>query len=983
MAQKNTLTLRNQGNFDVEEDCRSHALEYEDWEAIEKVSSLLWSNAALMGEFVFSEELRDELLCGASLIFGKILKNIRVQLSPMEEQILALAAIMITQEIDQSDESKLWDFIFKSLGHDKQNEKNPSTQQLYGRCREMFKDTINHHKRLFVEDGHKYYNTLKIHALTPAWSMDHLFNILYSFYAKNLESQYTENDNSFNLFVKNISARWVDQKESDAQLKLRSDTLASSFKMLFMNRPNYMAAVCDSLTHKIDELLKGNSVELDLSNRWDLHLRQWFYRKTEHEQMQMVSGRKRASRERVATKKEDIRPQFQLSEEDVYLNIPRIRLPEITTQPIAYLLQNDRVVDQIKMSVFGDDLCLTTRELQFPISYIKKLNFSQSFNFTLKIACGDIEIYNSGVSLFRKYILFNNAGQELNKYKSGIREMHLFTDEQTVVELGDSENSYLLGNCGQLYYIDIQSADSLTVGGLDILEGSENSDKAFYYMSEPCVPDALIERNGVYCKIFDKPVIANVVLPKAEQSQNYYLHINSTRHSLFEFPEHNGVIQVALPKATKYCHSVRLTNFSTGETLFDIAYMLLPDFSYELDRLIYFNKASTGTVKVRAGGNLKSVSFELEQNQKEIEIPLWADINCRLRLPKIEASLSGRNAFTLAEQCWFESFELGDFIQLTYPSGFTASLVLGSKEIPAVKAGKHYEFGNYIRSGNEWSSPELPLGLIIRHGGQSICQEFIASIVFQPTFLRAPITVFDRLIEWDASDIFIGAEDAEFKILLDNDEGEPWNYRATLKKDKLERNFPCRDGEYGYKIFLRGKESLFTTMPDKLLWEGKISVGDPLVSRFDDRELRLRGVCYWNGTTEEGTMAPIKDGDGILTDLYYIGTSSVDGIDGEYPEYEAVLYFLTYDGRWIEFNSSEYSVDYELINPVRLWVIDEQKLILQTRNGDAMLVNTNRPKTKENVRLVNTCAGMTKDEQYKYLHVADFFEYEDLPATER
>lgn len=987
MARKASIVLLNQDEFHVEDDCRSAAFEYEDWEAIEKITSLLWSNASLLGEFRLSDAIKSSLYVASKDIFEKLLEDTKAPLSCMEEQILALEAVVLTEEQDRTDESKLWDFIFEKLGYSNDGTQSASFQMLYARFRQVLKLTVNSHNRFFAEEGQKYYNTLKIHALAPTFSIEHLFNILYSFYAKNLESQYIEHDNSFIMLVNNISARWEEQNESDADLKLRSDTLASSFKMMFKYRPNYMSAVCDALTRKIDELLKGNGEELDLDNRWDFFLMKWFNEKTERERYQMVTDRKRASKERVITKKEDIHPQYSLNNEDIYLSIPRIRLPEITEQPTALLYQNDKMVKQTPVAVFGDYLCLTTTEFQFALSYCSKIDWLQPLNFSIKIVCGKQEIYNSGSALFRKTILFNSAGLEIKSCKRGMTKVYLFTDSHADIQIANEENCYQVGTAGQLFCVELSESQQVIANGIDVLSDNSSHDKASYFLSESSVEQVLIESGGIRYVVFDKAIAANVFLPKGEQAQNYVVNIDSAKHSLYEYKGANDKIVVPLPKSARYFHNVVLSRFSTGEVIFQIAYIILFDFKYEFDKPIYLNKNCTGKVKVRAGGNTKSISFELEQNQNEIELPIWPNTTFHLQVPKLDANLSGRNAFALPDQCWFDSFNVGDFIQLNYPAGFEVTLLLGSTEIPAVKKGRHYELGNYIHSKNAWTTPELPLGLIVRHFGRIVSQEFLTSVVFQPFFSESPLKVFGRLIVWDATDIFIGPADSEFKLLLDNDRGEPWNYHVELHGRKrsqiIERNFPCRDGVYHYQVFLRGKELLFKPTPDIMLWEGNISIGDPNISRFFRRELRLRNVSFWSADAEDSKSLPIRDGDGVLTELTFIGLSATDELEGEYPEYEGYLNFIAFDGRWIQFNYNEHSVDYELINPVKVWIVDEKKLIIQACSGDSLLVNTKRPQNIETVRLVNSCAGMTKEDQYKYLKVADYFEYDNLPATER
>ena len=90
--------------------------------------------------------------------------------------------------------------------------------------------------------------------------------------------------------------RWLDgQEATEEDLRLRSDVLSSSFKLLFKYRPGFMAALCDSIVGKIDSMLKSEFAVLDAHNRLDGFISQWFNRQTEKERQQMADKRRNSS----------------------------------------------------------------------------------------------------------------------------------------------------------------------------------------------------------------------------------------------------------------------------------------------------------------------------------------------------------------------------------------------------------------------------------------------------------------------------------------------------------------------------------------------------------------------------------------------------------------------------------------------------------------------------------------------------------------
>lgn len=83
------------------------------------------------------------------------------------------------------------------------------------------------------------------------------------------------------------------------------------------------------------------------------------------------------------------------------------------------------------------------------------------------------------------------------------------------------------------------------------------------------------------------------------------------------------------------------------------------------------------------------------------------------------------------------------------------------------------------------------------------------------------------------------------------------------------------------------------------------------------------------------------------------------------------MYFIDNLGRRISFNSTN-SKDYELINPVTVWVINTHLLILQCVTEDTVYVD------KKYYTIVNKSPNkiMSKWEQRERLETPDYFEYE-------
>lgn len=117
-----------------------------------------------------------------------------------------------------------------------------------------------------------------------------------------------------------------------------------------------MAAVRDAVAGKMDMLLRGDSPALNTNNRWDILLQEWFDKKTDAEKKQMQNMRRKRIGARIISRKEQIKPRYQLENEDLLLCLPSIRLPEITQRPILKIFQNGNLLAEHRLYLY---LCLS------------------------------------------------------------------------------------------------------------------------------------------------------------------------------------------------------------------------------------------------------------------------------------------------------------------------------------------------------------------------------------------------------------------------------------------------------------------------------------------------------------------------------------------------------------------------------------------------------------------------------------------------
>ena len=176
-------------------------------------------------------------------------------------------------------------------------------------------------------------------------------------------------------------------------------------------------------------------------------------------------------------------------------------------------------------------------------------------------------------------------------------------------------------------------------------------------------------------------------------------------------------------------------------------------------------------------------------------------------------------------------------------------------------------------------------------------------------------------------------------------------------------------GSYPYSIYLK-KRSLFSAETEELIYSGEYCIGNPLEWMYKGKEVALGDALYWDFGADSLKKLPMQTGCGILRELCYQGQSAASGERTAAPCYFGTMYFVDRNGQRIPFNSRE-SDQFELVNPVRVWIINEHLLILRCATEDPVYVD------KKYYTIANRSPDtyMNRGEQEQRLETPDYFEY--------
>lgn len=976
-----TWLIRHEMYKDIEKDMRPGTCSFDPENEIDAVASQILEEYPLIGEAVLSEETRKRLFDRAQQVFDEILEYSDKDLTEAERDVMTLAIVQhlkrrSIQETDK-DEGQIWSYIFNQFGFKAEQENE--RQRIYNVLRRVIRGSILQHDRFFSEEENtqRYYNTLNLHAMAPVKSMESLFEILLSFYIHDLEFNYIQGDRAFSAIRKCIAYRWDHDIEVQEDLNVRSNPMASGLRTLFTARPCFMRDYCERIVRAIDALIRGNDAVLQKQSTLDLLLYNWYARKDGYIRDDLQRSRQSAgTAERNITSAESLRIRYVLEKGRVCLLIPSVRLEEkADNYPEIRIYQRDVCVFSRTMEVFGR-YSWTTHAMKIALEDTD-IDFYVSPELSVQIEypteSEKTTIVNTQSKLYRKYILFDQNGQEAVAQNSLHGMYYLFATEGARIEVEETNISWL-DHGGQLARLYIDNETSVCVDDEELAVSPERKDSVRFYSSVPVSEHLSGVYEGYSIAIYPKAFSLTIRIPEENNSLSYRIEIDGNVEPLVRYcpsGKHSFVLNPPSDPAKK--HSVRIVDFETGRIAGALRYAVLPGVKVKTDRKIIYEDGKPVRVYVTYDGCLIQTTAMPEANSNSVTVS--ADhlaFDLKAEIPLIYGNLGEWNIFDLDAIIWHERIPDTSFSKIYCPDGWQCHLKLGEKNIPQNTINGSYEIGNLIRSFSSAHTAEL-LTLVVRTPDGIQDMQVLTRIVFEEYFTESPVSVENQLLMWKPTQKYIGGEKDEFLLYIDVPlDNSPYTY-ALNTKDAVASKLFFQDFPYGvfpYRI-MKCSKGLFSGKKERLLHEGVLTVGEPEQWALDGKALYLDRARCWDMNTNKHVNIDLPKSAGCLIDFKYIGYSIPAGEDISYPEYEATLYFYDLRSeRWIPFSSSDRG-DYERINPVHIWIVSPKLLILATVDGEAVMLDRNYNS------IVNRSLELPREIERVRIIIPDYFEYSE------
>ncbi len=962
--QANGFSWRETGY--VEADMHSGQTEWRN-DSVVALSDSILRRYPLIGQYVWTPEEYENVFSAAMDCVRKMSREGAV-LTAAEELVVTVATVGLlcnwsNELLDETRTNTFWNYIFLQYGFNPENSQ-AAGDRVYACFRHAIKNTLTHYKRFFAPDTTmRYYTSLLMHAIAPVTSIESLFEILFDFYIKNLDFQYVPEDTSYKTLVKGMQARWT---ADSASIQLKSSAVMSGLKTLFLERPCYMAVLCDELVRKIDLLLRG--IHFETEDRWDRLLLDWYEKKSNTERSQLQGQKREHHAEFVATSTERIFMQYVMESGKVGLSLPRIRLSETgDSRPALRIFQNGREIFLTTLSVTGNDLGLTTRR-RFISLEDTALDFAAPLHIRCEIEYLNDIIYDSGTKLSRDTICFDSSGNERN-VKNGIAL--LFADERKTFDFSNESGVSLEEHPGQLYRVNLSEVGSVTVNGAEIFADEKQAGHCRLYASVRSVKGIRMLSEGKSYRLFDRPFLLNLLLPKGENALRYQMVIDGQQITAQETAENNAHIY-SVPVTSGCLHIVRVVDMAQSLVVLEYPYLILPRFSYSLDKARYLENEDEINLTIRVGDEQqKRIAYRSPGSDTAISEAEQNGFTYEIDVPTVSCSFGDQCAFSLADHIWYKDIDKSLCSRLQLPSNWQGKLLLNEHSI-TVNAEGIYELGNLFRSGRRFHDSEfLWLQLCPPDGEPEHIP--LTQIHFAPSFTEAPVVFRVNELQWLPRGRFVGDSDARFRLKLSG--AQELNYEVGSYDKLLCRSSDIRHGRYHCEVYIQSRD-VFSGGRETLVETCEIIVGDENEFRFEDKELALKGAIYWDINSNELKRMEMIPGAGILENLRFVGVSTPSWESIALPKYEARLVFEAKSGRRIPFSFNPDSGEYVYTNPVKLWVVNDRQLILTTAEEEVVYFDTSTASVVNR----NPDLSMSRKAQQLRLQNPDYFEYERRDA---
>lgn len=917
-----------------------------------ELANYVFENYPLVGEYQFSKTEKEKLLSEATNVFNKILAEESVNID--ECTVLTLEMILLarfdendSENTDDPEKQGFWKGIFTQLGLGLAAEDSSLVNKLSGKIKRKISRVFSIHKRYL--EGHKEssnfkipYTPMRLHALYPQESIYSLFNILLDYYGNELDSQFVENDfQTYKKLAKTICDKQnsTNNLSENEKVKVRSDKMMSGLCALFNDRVFYAARLCESITRKIDLLLRGtdaNQIKPDES-RWDELLIKWFNEKCSEKPALMT--RTYHAAERIITRSENINASYTLGDGCVSISFPSIRLGEqAENAPEVTVYSGDKVVYNKPLRCYGNEVT-TVRAFSIPLEELISADTtpdSIDYRVCIDFHCSMFKNYDSADTLSRSYIIFNDNGNEIStgSIKSNSVIKIAYPNGHDLLPDG-AENVFSFGQAIKITSLSFLDNTSILFDGESIFRGSAARNKFTAHPSVQSISGVRVTSEGRDYALFNAPFDLIIELPdELTALHDYRVYNGDNVYSLNELcgEKRHFTLHCDTENTATY---VAIKDITSGKTEYPLLYAIIKGFDFTFNDTLFLG--NTQYCDAIINGITENIAVDPSSDTANFSVN---GLNLTADVPIVHCELDGNDLFEGTGYIWHNDTSYQSVISVRVPNGYTASIQMDEYRMLNTSNGRDFQIGAYSPDSGE---PYEEAVLLLKDSLSNVTDIKLFDMVYSEMFRtnyngETPIKLEKGKVIWQPEHLFIGDADTAFNIELRTPDGNPI---AALSASTRNTEIPCssliNDGWVSCKISVI-KDDLFSFGKKTTIFNELIPLGNEDSFRFTGKTLHLEHYRYYDCRTNQVIRRKLNEFTGYLCDISFTGdyTSPQYGMS-EYPKYTAVLKFYAMKSE--KYIPYRFNKDGNGMNPVSVWLLPNDTLMISPSDDEEGTLN--------------------------------------------
>lgn len=900
--------------IDIEEDMGVSAIRETDG-----FTKRIFKKSPLIGDYVIGEKNLDTLYANVKKYIDMRMDsdNARVTKNSFNVNVheqTALAVVNYAKEWNSNEEGKFTRFVAMQFGY------KDDYWRVWNIITESLEIALNANHKFFIRrnDDRQFYETVMSHSMGPKGSWIPLIDLLFSFYKENLDWKYVPNDPLFVRFVYALQRHFNNESadEDNFLIASRSYSLKVGIRRLVQERPGYCVKLFEDIVRRLDELLQNKA---EPSKRYVYAiLDQWYKSMLSNVNSVSEPPSSRENRRRnteVALSYSEVTVKYTLIDDEVYINIPAIRLlGEETGEARALLYLGDSLVDEISLEIVGNELGETICGISYKLP-LEKVT-SEDVKLRVSIMRGNDLVYDSAKKLWRSVILFL-YGNEVNINRINYSDYQLFAINKSEIsgsniEFNETESSnlldvyfdegYKLKYCGKTLVMDASAVKGISVSepqcvdgvtfeidGEEMLVASEQPELCLYLEDETDIKKYSVAING-------KAVVGTDYWNK--EAKRYEFCSNVTSEETVRFV---------------------VKDLSSGKSIFDNAYLFVDGFNYAFNQDCFVTTQELEQGEIRISLAEGEVSERLNGNDAH-KRELAGGILI-FDIPFINCCIQNLDQVYFDRYIRYEELDANTILHIENNTGKRIGVSIGDYYLESFD--RDLLLNDVKELFNPYEETIVDLNIEIDSVHRTIFQ-----IVYANMFVDAPVMgVNENVFWWDGGLTYVGDSAAKLSISLEN-ENKYYEFPLVLGERSINvfADDEFEDGDYEWAIL----------EDESIICRGVLFLGDERKARFKDKVIRISRIA---GEIDDRT-SEVNIKDVYIDQIKFVETTYVETEEDIFDVYTGCMYWNRYDGK--KYYSFKYTDKKYKVNPVKIIYISKKYLRIVNVDDEGIYCFNNR-----------------------------------------